>query len=195
MISRTVWRRSFNTTVSQWKQFGFPQTQVTSIYNKTKSASNYKGYLKHKDAPGMHYQPSESIATGSINSETVPRSFMPTNDPRREFEMPARVAPAKQCPNVLVSKSTVNGKTYHLGPQEVEEIQRLRQENPLKYTRKVLAAKFGVSPLFVSLISKPNGQRAQEMDRRLQEIQSRWKDKRCVAREDRKRRKLLWYQA
>lgn len=109
--------------------------------------------------------------------------------------MPAQVVQATHSPNVLVSKSTVNGKTYHLGPQEVEKIQRLRQENPQKYTRKVLAAKYGVSPLFVSLISKPNGQRAQEMEGRLQEIKSRWKDKRFVAREDRKRRKLLWYQA
>ncbi|EJS42845.1 mrpl20p [Saccharomyces arboricola H-6] len=195
MIGRSVWCRSFHTSGSIWKQFGFPQTQVTSIYNKTKSASNYKGYLKHKDAPGMHYQPSEAIATGSINSETIPRSFMPATDPRRVYEMPAQGAEAKQCPNVLVSKSTVNAKTYHLGPQEIEEIERLRHENPQKYTRKFLAAKFGVSPLFVSLVSKPSDKQVQVMEGRLQEIQSRWKDKRRVAREDRKRRKLLWYQA
>ncbi|CAI4045363.1 hypothetical protein SKDZ_11G2880 [Saccharomyces kudriavzevii ZP591] len=195
MIGRSVWHRSFHTSGSFWKQFRFPQTQVSSIYNKTKSASNYKGYLKHKDAPGMHYQPSESIATGSINSETIPRSFMAAADPRRAYEMPAHGAEARECPNVLVSESTVNGKKYHLGPQEVEEMQRLRHENPQKYTRKFLAAKYGVSPLFVSLVSRPSGQQLQNMEGRLQEIQSRWKDKRRVAREDRKRRKLLWYQA
>ncbi|CAI4034838.1 hypothetical protein SMKI_11G2900 [Saccharomyces mikatae IFO 1815] len=195
MIGRSVWYRSFHTSGSIWKHFGFPQTQVTSVYNKTKSASNYKGYFKHKDAPGMYYQPSESIGTGSINSETIPRSFMAASDPRRGFDVPVQGAKPQHCPNVLVSKSTVNGKTYHLGPQEIEEIQRLRYENPQKYTRKFLAAKYGISPLFVSLISKPSDQQVQNMESRLTDIQSSWKEKRRVAREDRKRRKLLWYQA
>ncbi|QHS74671.1 mitochondrial 54S ribosomal protein mL58 [Saccharomyces paradoxus] len=195
MIGRSLCCRSLHTGGSAWKQFGFPKTQATSIYNKTKSASNYKGYLKHKDAPGMYYQPSESIATGSVNSETIPRSFMAASDPRRGFDMPVQGTKAKQCPNVLVGKSTVNGKTYHLGPHEIDEIKRLRHENPQKYTRKFLAAKYGISPLFVSIISKPSEQHVQDMGSRLQEIQSRWKDKRHVAREDRKRRKLLWYQA
>lgn len=109
MIGRGVCCRSFHTAGSAWKQFGFPKTQVTTIYNKTKSASNYKGYLKHRDAPGMYYQPSESIATGSVNSETIPRSFMAASDPRRGLDMPVQSTKAKQCPNVLVGKSTVNG--------------------------------------------------------------------------------------
>ena len=74
--------------------------QCGTIYNKTKSASNYKGYLKHRDAPGMYYQPSESIATGSVNSETIPRSFMAASDPRRGLDMPVQSTKAKQCPNV-----------------------------------------------------------------------------------------------
>ncbi|CCF59441.1 hypothetical protein KAFR_0H00320 [Kazachstania africana CBS 2517] len=177
------------------------QKHKSTIYNYKKSASNYQGYLKgQKKLPvGLYFDPSQSSPTGSINSETIPLLFLPKDDIRRRYidqirahskdKVQSQVAPA-----VLCSKSTMRGhKTYHLKPEQVQEIIKLRKENPTIYTRKTLAKKYDVSPLFISIVSSVSPERSKEMDRRLQTIKSRWHEQRAVAREDRKKRKQMWY--
>lgn len=171
-----------------------------TIYNSVTSASNYKGFLKAKIPSGLYFNPAQSSPTGSINSETIPLSFLPKDDPRRVINK--NIAShdrlqGKFAPPVLCSKSTLRdeGKTYHLNPSNIEEIKKLRIENPDIYTRKVLAKQFKVSPLFISMITEASESRKVEMNRRLDIIKSKWHEKRSIARSDRKKRKELWYTA
>ncbi|EDO19551.1 hypothetical protein Kpol_1018p84 [Vanderwaltozyma polyspora DSM 70294] len=171
-----------------------------TLYNPVSSSSNYKGYLRAKVERGFYYQPSQSSVTGSINSETIPSLFLAKDDPRKNIAShisdndPLKAVDA---PPALVGKSTLRaeGKTYHLKPEQIEEIKKLRSQDPEKYTRKVLAKKYNVSALFISLVASAPKERVQEMDRRLNVIKSQWHPRRAIAREDRKKRKELWYRA
>ena len=169
-----------------------------TIYNERTSAANYKGFLKAKIPAGLYYNPAQSSTMNSINSETIPVSFMPKDDPRRPFAAKLHATDkleSQTAPPVLCSKSTLNpsGKSYHLKPEQIKEIQRLRAENPEVYTRKALAAKYNVSPLFISMVSDVPKERKLEMDRRLETIKTNWHPKRAAAREDRRKRKEMWY--
>ncbi|AQZ17008.1 MRPL20 (YKR085C) [Zygosaccharomyces parabailii] len=170
-----------------------------TIYNDKSSASNYKGYLRAKVPPGLYLNLSQSSPTGSINSETIPASFLPKNDPRRPLtqELAGRDVLANcNAPPVLPGHSTITGsKEYHLTPEHVQEIQKLRSENPQKNSRKALAKHFNVSPLFISLVSEAPKSWKDQMDLRLAEIKSNWHSRRALAREDRKKRKDFWYRA
>ncbi|CAB4256039.1 similar to Saccharomyces cerevisiae YKR085C MRPL20 Mitochondrial ribosomal protein of the large subunit [Maudiozyma barnettii] len=169
-----------------------------TIYNPRTSAANYKGYLKNKTPAGMYYNPAPSAATGSINSETIPLSFLSKDDPRRSFIKQLRAQDATESrygPPVLVSKSTVEGKKYHLQPEQINEIIKLRSSDPVTNTRKKLAKQFGVSPLFISMVCSAPKSRITEMNERLNTIKSKWHKQREVAREDRKKRNQLWYSA
>ncbi|SMN22293.1 similar to Saccharomyces cerevisiae YKR085C MRPL20 Mitochondrial ribosomal protein of the large subunit [Maudiozyma saulgeensis] len=171
---------------------------VQTIYNPRTSASNYKGYLKNKTPAGMYYNPAQSATTGSINSETIPLSFLAKDDPRRSFIKQLRTQDAvesKYGPPVLVGKSTVEGKSYHLQPEQIAEIIKLRSSDPVTNTRKKLAKQFDVSPLFISLVSSAPKSRITEMNKRLNTIKSSWHKQREIARDDRKKRKQLWYRA
>ncbi|KAL6937367.1 hypothetical protein ACO0RG_003872 [Hanseniaspora osmophila] len=169
-----------------------------TIYNADKSASNYKGYLKAKVPKGFYYHPAQSSNTGSVNSETIPVSFMSSNDPRKTLphiikQNAFNKKISELAPPVLPSKSSLAGsKTYHLEPKDVQEIQKLRLSNPDKYTRKTLAKMFNVSPLFISIVSSASKERLKEMDRRLNIIKNGWSEKRTLARDDRIKRKALW---
>ncbi|CEP60742.1 mitochondrial 54S ribosomal protein mL58 LALA0_S01e17920g [Lachancea lanzarotensis] len=163
-----------------------------NLYNSKASSYNYRGVLRAKIEPGTYHVPSQSSSTGSINSETFPRAFMPREDPRRKYVQTLRPRDGLQAnwaPALHVQKE----KSYHLKPEQIAEIQKLRLENPDKYTRKALAQKFNVSPLFVSLVSSATPGRMSEMTQRLQTIKDEWHPKRALARDDRKKRKLLWY--
>ncbi|SCU85555.1 LAFA_0D16358g1_1 [Lachancea sp. 'fantastica'] len=163
-----------------------------NLYNRKASAYNYRGVLRAKIEPGLYHEPSQSSSTGSINSETLPRAFLPREDPRRRYVQTLRPRDGLQAgwaPDLHNKKK----KTYHLKPEQIAEIQKLRLENPDKYTRKALAEKFNVSPLFVSLVSSAAPGRLSEMNQRLQTIKEEWHPKRALARDDRKKRKQLWY--
>lgn len=173
-----------------------------TIYNSTNSASNSKGYLKAGRLleSGMYLNRAQSTSMGSINIETLPLGFIPKDDPRRQYikhlkyqEKDAQLS--KLAPPVLVSKSTVEGKKYDLKPEDIAEIQRLRAQDPVKNSRKALAQKYNVSPLFISIVSDAPQAHKQEMNSRLSTIKSKWHPKRAIAREDRKKRQELWYRA
>ncbi|KAH7588764.1 Mitochondrial ribosomal protein subunit L20 [Nakaseomyces glabratus] len=173
-----------------------------TIYNSTNSSSNSKGYLKAQRLlePGLYLNRAQSSPMGSTNIETIPLGFIPKDDPRREYIRHLKYQEkdkqlSKLAPPVLVSKSTVEGKKYHLQPEDISEIKRLRLEDPVKNNRKALAEKFGVSPLFISIVSEPPKSHKEEMKSRLETIKSKWHAKRAIARSDRQKRQELWYRA
>ena len=171
-----------------------------TIYNKKGSMSNVNGYRRAKIAPGFYLQKSQSSPTGSIHSETIPLSFLPKDDPRRRYVAPFLKSNDKllgdhKSPEVLTGRngSLNHVKSYHLTPEKVNEIIKLRDSDPDKYTRSVLAKQFGVSRLFISLVSSASRERLQEMDRRLHIIQSKWGEAKRQARLERVKRHQTWY--
>ena len=82
-------------------------------------------------------------------------------------------------------------KKYHLTPAQVEEMRKLRKEDPKAWTRVKLAEKFECSQFFVSLCcSAPEIK--EQRDKELVQIKARWGRKKTEAREDRQTRKTLW---
>ncbi|CDO91874.1 unnamed protein product [Kluyveromyces dobzhanskii CBS 2104] len=165
-----------------------------TIYNSKSSAWNYKGYMKAKLPGGLYYDPAPSSIHGSINSETIPKSFLEANDPRLDIidDLTQGHAAVSRVAPVLNVKGE---KTYHLKPEDIAEIKRLRLEDPVKNSRKTLAKKYNCSPLFISIVSEPPKERQIEMSHRLETIKSQWHPKRTLARAERKKRKTLWYRA
>lgn len=171
-----------------------------TIYHKKRSMSNVDGYRKAKVDPGFYLQKAQSSPTGAIHSETIPLSFLPKDDPRRQFVVPHlrngnKVLGDHRSPEVLTGKNALlnHVKSYHLTPEKVNEIIRLRNSDPNKYTRSVLAKQFSVSRLFISLVASAPKERLQEMNQRLNIIQSRWGKARKQARLERAKRHQTWY--
>ncbi|KAF2450051.1 hypothetical protein P171DRAFT_405757 [Karstenula rhodostoma CBS 690.94] len=82
-------------------------------------------------------------------------------------------------------------KKYHLTDVDIKEIQRLRAEDPDRWTRVRLAEKFGCSQFFVGMVAK-NGVKAEKVAREHDRARGRWGEMRREARHERERRKELW---
>ena len=74
---------------------------------------------------------------------------------------------------------------------QVDEIRRLRHQDPDTWTRIRLAEKFGCSQFFVGLVAK-NEEKAKRVESMHEEARRKWGARRREAREDRGRRKVLW---
>ncbi|KAK9382409.1 mitochondrial 54S ribosomal protein mL58 [Kockiozyma suomiensis] len=83
-------------------------------------------------------------------------------------------------------------KKYHLSEKQIDEIRRLRDEDPNRWTRKVLAEKYGCSDFFIALVSRAPKERLDEMDRRLDVIKSRWGMYKRNARLQRQKKREIW---
>lgn len=132
----------------------------------------------------------------------TPPAFLPPNDPRRTLLAQSYKAAnpyqdeSRRLPP-LANKNMQKEKRYHLGPAEIEEIRTLRQSDPWKWTRKVLAEKFECSQFFVGMVGElvsPAGvqKKAEEQQKRA-EVKDRWGKRKRIARDDRSRRRELWY--
>ncbi|EME46335.1 hypothetical protein DOTSEDRAFT_101803, partial [Dothistroma septosporum NZE10] len=140
----------------------------------------------------------------------TPTKFLPTSDPRRALHTPAQIpanAPAAR-QGVLASIAAqraavapsaqslkpvrpIQEKKYHLAQAEIDEIRRLRAEDPRQWTRARLAEKFDCSQFFVSLCcSAPEIK--QEQDEELQQIKAKWGRRKRDARDARQERKKRW---
>lgn len=85
-------------------------------------------------------------------------------------------------------------KRYHLTEAEMQEMRRLRREDPVKWSATQLGKKFDCSSLFVGFVTEGLSKEKQEQQKLVtQVVKSRWGPKRRVAREDRALRKERWY--
>ncbi|KAF2655138.1 hypothetical protein K491DRAFT_599403 [Lophiostoma macrostomum CBS 122681] len=82
-------------------------------------------------------------------------------------------------------------KTYHVTPEQIEEMRALREEDPGRWTRVRLAERFGCSQFFVGMVAKNEGA-AGKVAGEHERARSRWGSRRREAREDRGRRKAIW---
>ncbi|KAK3054733.1 hypothetical protein LTR09_004462 [Extremus antarcticus] len=164
-----------------------------SSFRRTRKALRVKpdaAFLPSKTEPQDHiiFNPPSSAP----NVYHTPSKFLPATDPRRKLHT---LAPApRETPTTSPLDSAPSSsyeKKYHLGKEEMEEIRRLRAEDPKQWTRVNLAEKFECSQFFISLCcSAPTVKK--EQDKQLEAIKKRWGRRKTEAREGRQARKQLW---
>lgn len=134
----------------------------------------------------------------------TPQKFLPKNDPRRRMSAPTASSTPPSTPGTASGTQLPNAsdvlpprvrpfqeKKYHVTPSQVEEIRKLRAEDPKLWTRVKLAEKFQCSQFFVGLCCCAPEIKEQR-DKELAEIKSKWGRKKTEAREDRQTRKAMW---
>ncbi|GMM49838.1 mitochondrial 54S ribosomal protein YmL20 [Starmerella bacillaris] len=157
------------------------RTRFPTKYNPDRSAFKQKIILP----PGVSYNPAPAAPTPL----ETPAAFLPPQELKaRTFLKDSNKFNTSNMPQISESPK----RTYHLTDEDAAEIAALRQSDPYKWTRKNLAAKYNVSEMVIGMLSTPNEEHSQEMDRRLDIIQSQWNDKRARARDHRKLRKMYW---
>ena len=136
----------------------------------------------------------------------TPQKFLPKSDPRRNLHSlvpsssrgaippstPSSSAPDQQSRSRLPAAVRPQyEKKYHLAQEQIDEIRRLRAEDPRMWTRVRLAEKFECSQFFVSLCCVAPEIKA-ERERELEQIKKKWGRRKREAREDRQTRKEGW---
>jgi hypothetical protein len=140
----------------------------------------------------------------------TPLKFLPKSDPRRRLYLQSilrNAAPSSTLSTTPGASETdpasgsklppalkeATAKTYHLTPEDVKQIQRLRESDPVKNSINKLAAKFNCSPAFVIMVAKTPRAHKEKVEARLERVKARWGARKTRARVDRAKRKDLLY--
>lgn len=123
----------------------------------------------------------------------TPSKFLPPNDRRRQLiaDIPGQ-APLSQASKLPPPVRKPYEKQYHLTAADMEEIRRLRRENPDVWTRDKLAKKFDCSNLFVGIVCEASAERKEAQRQILDAVKLKWGRRRRIAREDRAKRREIW---
>ncbi|KAK5992212.1 YmL20 [Cladobotryum mycophilum] len=134
----------------------------------------------------------------------TPFIFLPRSDPRRQALVRMRrdpdVAPAGLVPQAVGEEDLPpamrykrRDPRYHLKREHIEEMRRLRNEDPLKWSVGHLAQKFDCSPIFVQMAAPAPAEHLAWLKAKMERKMARWGPIRTQAREDRKRRAEMLY--
>ena len=172
-----------------------------SSYRRTRSRLNIKpdsSFLPSTTEPHDHiiYNPPPSAP----NVYHTPTIFLPKTDRRRQLHQVAIPRDSQKSLTSSVPPSELPPparkpyeKRYHLTKEDMEEMRRLRREDPIEWSAKKLAKKFDCSSLFVGFVTEGIAKEKQERQKQVTEvIKSNWGVKRRTAREDRALRKERW---
>lgn len=137
----------------------------------------------------------------------TPFKFLPKSDPRRRQNLTSlfsrassssstttAVAPGEPgAPALRHSNYQPAAKAYHLTQDDVAEIRRLRQLDPIEWSVHRIAQHFECSPIFVMMVVRSSQEHQQQVKERVEAARSRWGAIRTKARVDRvKRREMLY---
>lgn len=136
-------------------------------------------------------QPQPAPATAQAETATTSSSELDIPPLTPPTSMVSPVAPPSSLPSALRNKES-HTKSYHLGPEEIEEMRRLRTENENFWTRTRLAGHFNCSNLFVGTVCQASDARRRREARQSTLVKKRWGPKRRAARRERYRRKEMW---
>ncbi|KAK5690118.1 hypothetical protein LTR17_026044 [Elasticomyces elasticus] len=175
-----------------------------STYRRTRKALRVTpdpSFLPSKTETQNHviFNPPSSVP----NVYRTPSVFLPNHGPRRQLHTRA-CTPTESIsgntPPVAATKRVLPQpvrpeyqRKDHLTPEQVEEMRKLRSEDPRKWTRVRLAEKFESLQFFVSLCCSTPEVKA-EQDKKLEAIKERWGRRKSEARDARQERKKLWGQ-
>lgn len=159
------------------------ETQPANKYNAARSAFN----LKPVPTQGLIYNPPAALPS----LKDTPKVFLPPNDPRLKF-MADKFKVYSQ--EELAEMPVIYGakRDYTLTPEIIEQIIKLRSEDPDTWTIAKLAARFNVDAKKVNVVTGFSHQKQQRMLLELTKLKSEWSEKKALARQDRHRRKQQW---
>ena len=175
-----------------------------SSYRRARSRLNVKpdvSFLPSKTEPHDHiiYNPPPSAP----NVYHTPTIFLPKSDKRRQMhdlatqrdpQLAAGATPWSSEQRLPPPVRKPYEKRYHITELQMEEMRRLKKEDPLAWSIGALAKRFDCSRVFVGFVTEGLSGENQKQQKMVTEvIKSRWGTKRRVAREDRALRKERWY--
>ncbi|GFP57020.1 54S ribosomal protein L20, mitochondrial [Trichoderma asperellum] len=152
-------------------------------------------------ADSIIYNPPSSEAS----PEHTPFIFLPRNDPRRQAILRLRSNsggdPTAYDSSSITAESDLPPEMrykrrqpkYNLTKEHIEEMRRLRSEDPLTWSVQKLARKFECSTVFVQMAAPAPPEHLQWLKAKMDRKMERWGPKRTQAREDRKRRAEMLY--
>ena len=126
----------------------------------------------------------------------TPPAFLPAHDPRRTLLSQSHlhsnpyIDSSRHLPPL--ARKVQKEKKYHLTPNDIEEIRKLRTEDPWVWTRKKLAEKFECSQFFIGIVAEAPAKKKDTERAKLDDVKERWGRRRRDAREDRAKRRELW---
>lgn len=180
-----------------WSESGslvFRRTQ--SSYRRTKQRLRVKPDASF--APSTTETQEHIIFNPPSSTPSVyhtPTKFLPRNDLRRHLHAvaapidPGTLDLSQQLPPPVRKPYE---KQYHLTEAQLEEMRRLRQEDPISWSRTKLAKKFNCSNLFVGIVCQVDKKKREQQKQVLEAVKSRWGTIRRNAREDRTLRRETW---
>ncbi|KAL2259480.1 hypothetical protein VTK26DRAFT_6835 [Humicola hyalothermophila] len=119
---------------------------------------------------------SSSSSSSTTATSTDPASQGETNQPSVE-DLP------------LATRTALGPKAkHHLTKEDVEEMRRLRLEDPVTNSVQSLARRYGCSNLFVLMCCRPPREHEQAVKERMEAVKARWGPRKRAAREERARR-------
>ncbi|KAF2729181.1 hypothetical protein EJ04DRAFT_476043 [Polyplosphaeria fusca] len=176
--------------VQQAPSFTPDRASPTLIFNPPSSAPSVYHtplkFLPREDKRKDLYQKALNLSMHAALRTHTPNVAAPGTPLSAPSNLPPR--PSNALPPAV---RTPYDKKYHLTDVEIDDIRRLRLEDPEYWTRARLAEKFECSQFFVSLIVKAP-EKAARVEGEHAKMRARWGERRTRARVDRARRKELW---
>ncbi|KAG6012421.1 hypothetical protein E4U54_007545 [Claviceps lovelessii] len=182
--------------------------KTTARTKRALKIAPHDSFLPSRTAP---FPAADTIIYNPPSSEASPAHtpfiFLPRSDPRRSALLRIRKTlgaaadpnrshgegPATEAelpPMMSYKRRTAR---YHLTEDDVEEIRRLRAEDPITWSVGKLAAKFDCSDVFVKMVAPASREHHEWLQAKLERKMARWGPKKTQAREDRKRRAEMMY--
>jgi Mitochondrial ribosomal protein subunit L20 len=139
--------------------------------------------------PPANSTPASVAAAAGSGSSSLLAS--PGTALRAPTAFPAALAPRVPAAAAMPPPLVVPALRRTLTQEDVEEIRRLRLEDPFVWTRPKLAARFGCSNYLVGVIQKSE-EAGRATGDKLDEARARWGPRKVRAKRDALRRKELW---
>lgn len=154
-------------------------------YNAKRSAFNFKP----NPSQGLVYNPPASAPS----VKKTPKAFLPPHDPRiNVLAHTYKVYSQEELQNMPLIVGYGQNKDYSVDAETALKIQKLRSEDPERWTISKLAKEFDVAQKTVNVIAASNGQRRKQIDGQLQQQAATWSEEKVHAREDRRKRVQMW---
>ncbi|KAK5654900.1 hypothetical protein OQA88_6938 [Cercophora sp. LCS_1] len=185
-------------------------TRQKSTASRTKRALNIPPHPSFLPKPSEEETDSSStriIFNPPSSAPSVyhtPFKFLPKSDPRRRANLPATLfassttiqySPEEPSPEEAakaVNKLPVvrpdHPKVYHVTPEQVQEMRRLRKADPVTNSVTALAKKFACSKLFVMMCCHSTPEHQKQMKKAIEDERKKWGPRKTQAFMDRERR-------
>ncbi|KAF5023016.1 hypothetical protein F66182_4935 [Fusarium sp. NRRL 66182] len=174
--------------------------KTTSRTKRSLKIAPHDSFLPDRKAA---FPASDSIIYNPPSSEASPLHtpflFLPPNDARRAAITRLRhtpgspVAPVSEGKLPPAMKYPRRNPNYNLTAADIQEMKRLRSEDPVTWSVNKLAEKFGCSTVFVKMAAPAPASYLKNLQAKQERREARWGAIRTQAREDRERRTGMLY--